>query len=314
MTSLIILKAMLFSKAVQKRKREERERHSCVEDSAINMCRICCKENGKVAIFNNVQYPNMPEDITQFSGVDVSNNDDYPKHICNTCLKLLKKCIKFRHLCNLSNRRLQELQAECETTEIIDDVSELPNETEESYNVASPTFPGRIEKWMCTTCNKEFQDMYAYNDHLSECVVKLNERKKRNAEMNKKSYLCDICGKTTKSNASLLIHKAIHEQVFPYKCDQCPYKGRTMDLLRIHKRSHLIDKPYKCTQCPKAASTSSNLAKHVLHAHSTTRPHKCTYCDKSFVCKHDMTRHIRDIHLRQGTVECNICYKKFNTK
>lgn len=69
-------------------------------------------------------------------------------------------------------------------------------------------------------------------------------------------------------------NRAIHENVFPFKCDVCPYQGRTMDLLKVHKRSHLVDKPFKCTQCPKATTTSSNLAKHMRHVHSTTRPFK----------------------------------------
>ncbi|XP_041978229.1 zinc finger protein 675-like [Aricia agestis] len=315
MTSLILLKAMLFAKAVQKSKKHKKEDKSCIEDSDLkNMCRICCSENGKIAIFNNKKYPNMPKDITQFSGVDVCKNDNFPQHICHGCLKLLNGCIKFKYICNLSHKRLSEISPKQEAIEIVN-VNVIPNETEESYNVPSPSFPDdNMENWTCTTCNKEFQDCYTYNDHLSECMAILDAKKKQNAEINKKAFLCDICGKATTSNAGLRIHKTIHEHVFPHKCDQCPYRGKTANLLRIHKRSHLVDKPYKCTQCPKATSTSSNLAKHMRLAHTTERSHKCTYCEKAFFYKHDVTRHISEVHLRQGIVECDICFKKFNTK
>ncbi|RVE44179.1 hypothetical protein evm_011173 [Chilo suppressalis] len=189
-------------------------------------------------------------------------------------------------------------------------------ESVDSYNIPSPAFSiDNSEIWGCSTCSTAFENLETYNTHLTACSSQANKDSKATDEVKvKRKFLCDICGKTSHSNASLQIHMSTHENVFPFKCEVCPYQGRTLDLLRVHKRSHMVDKPFKCSQCPKSTTTASNLAKHMRHVHSNTRPYKCTYCDKAFSYQHDMKRHIKDIHLRQGTVECDLCFKKFNTK
>ncbi|CAH2037286.1 unnamed protein product, partial [Iphiclides podalirius] len=214
----------------------------------------------------------------------------------------------------MNNKRLIELSIKKEHNKYEVEICHQ-RDSEDSYNIPTPTFSeDNSEIWGCTTCSKEFYDLVSYNNHLVKCNIQVTEIQKQNGAVDKKTFLCDICGKTARSNANLLVHMGIHENVFPFKCDSCPYQGRTMDLLKVHKRSHLIDKPYKCTHCPKATTTSSNLAKHMRHVHSTNRPYKCTYCEKAFSYQHDMKRHVKDIHLRQGTVECDVCFKKFNTK
>ncbi|XP_047994855.1 zinc finger protein 676-like [Leguminivora glycinivorella] len=334
MASLLLLRSMLYANALHKsKKKKQKKRKKSKSYTSISsfkitpgMCRICASENGDVPIFNNFVQPNIAEEIKHFSGITISKTDTMTQ-MCQNCLDLLNGCIMFRDMCQKNNKRLQELEelsvkeeyVKCESKDLNEDdqeLDELPNEHNEdsndSYNIPSPTFSDDAAIWGCNTCGKDFFDMDSYSDHLSRCPG--DSVPKPPEELTKRKFLCDICGKTCSSNASLLVHMGIHENVFPFKCDVCPYQGRTMDLLKVHKRSHMADKPFKCTQCPKATTTSSNLAKHMRHVHSTQRPFKCTYCDKAFSYQHDMKRHIKDIHLRQGTVECDVCYKKFNTK
>ncbi|XP_045448527.1 zinc finger protein 681-like [Melitaea cinxia] len=320
MTSLLLLKSMLFASVLQKNKKKKKiktKKLNLIQEIDIKMCRICNASKGEISIFDNLAHPNISEDIKHFSGVSISKTDHLPKHICQNCLNLLNGCILFRDMCQSNNKMLIELSIKKESEINNSEVStKFTQESDDSYNIPSPTFSeDNSETWGCTTCNKEFFDMVSYNTHLKSCNKTISEGPKEQSEDgHKKTFLCDICGKTARSNANLLVHMGIHENIFPFKCDQCPYQGRTMDLLKVHKRTHLADKPFKCTQCPKSTTTSSNLAKHMRHVHSTTRPYKCSYCDKAFSYQHDMKRHIRDIHLRQGTVECDVCFKKFNTK
>ncbi|KAG6465049.1 zinc finger protein 680 [Manduca sexta] len=321
MTSLLLLKSMLFANALQKNKKKKKRKIKKIHPAKklnISMCRICNEEKGDIPIFDNFSQPNIPEEIQHFSGVTMNKSDNFSKHMCQNCLDLLNGCIVFREMCQRSNKIWLDvsIKKECQTVCSAYDDSRVQGDSDESYNIPSPVFSeDNSELWSCSTCNKQFYDLASYNNHLSKCSIENNDANaKPSKEVTKRKFLCDICGKTAYSNASLLVHMGIHENIFPFKCDVCPYQGRTMDLLKVHKRSHLVDKPFKCTQCPKATTTSSNLAKHMRHVHSTARPHKCNYCDKAFSYQHDMKRHIKDIHLRQGTVECDVCYKKFNTK
>lgn len=321
MTSLLLLKSMLFANAFQKNKAKKKKKikmnHKITKINS-KMCRICNQERGVVNIFNNFKQPNIPEEIQHFSGVTLTESDNLTNQMCQNCLDLLNGCIMFREMCQKTDKMIRiaikkEYELECKKDEYNGGEK---RDSDDSFNIPSPAFSeDNSHLWSCSTCNKEFNDMLSYNSHLTQCNAQASEvNKNPPAEIIKKKFLCDICGKTAYSNASLLVHMGTHENIFPFKCDQCPYQGRTMDLLKVHSRSHMIDKPYKCTQCPKATTTSSNLAKHMRHVHSTTRPHKCTYCEKAFSYQHDMKRHVKDIHLRQGTVECDVCYKKFNTK
>lgn len=52
-----------------------------------------------------------------------------------------------------------------------------------------------------------FQD--SYNTHLSECKSENMDVSKSQDEKSKKNFLCDICGKTARSNANLLIHMLV---------------------------------------------------------------------------------------------------------
>ncbi|XP_068631928.1 zinc finger protein 32-like [Battus philenor] len=317
MTSLLPLKSMIFARFLQKNKNDKltKSKKSTTKKFSSNICRICNRDNGSIPIFNNLVHPNICEEIKNFSGVTISKSDDLPKHMCQHCLDLLNGCIMFRDLCQKNNKRLIELSIKKEYSSSIIDINiNNAQDSGDSCNIPSPTFSeDNSEIWDCSTCSKEFYDLASYNNHLTKCNTRSYELPKNIGEV-KKAFLCDICGKTAKSKGNLLVHMAIHENIFPFKCDACSYQGRTMDLLKVHKRSHLIDKPYKCTQCPKATTTTSNLAKHMRHVHSTNRPYKCSYCEKAFSYQHDMKRHVKDIHLRQGTVECDVCFKKFNTK
>ncbi|XP_023940813.1 zinc finger protein 595 [Bicyclus anynana] len=325
MSSILLLKSMLFASVLQKTQKKKKKKKAkktlIVGSSCSKMCRACNLEVGNIPIFENSAQPNIAKEIENFTGVTICQKDKFSKLMCKKCLDLLNGCILFRDMCQATNRQMIELsiKKEIETNNYEDDNVALP-ESEESYNIniPSPALSDDVndsEIWRCTPCNEPFCSLDSYNAHLPKCKAnnEISNRRKMPKEK-RNDFLCDICGKVARSNANLIVHMSTHENIFPYKCEECPYMGRTMDLLKMHKRSHLVDKPFKCTQCPKSASSSSNLAKHMRHVHSTTRDFKCTYCDKAFSFQYDMKKHIRDIHLRQGTVECDVCSKKFNTK
>ncbi|XP_039754490.1 zinc finger protein 681-like [Pararge aegeria] len=323
MSSILLLKSMLFASVLQKTKKQKKKikakKSAAVKSICPEMCRVCNLEVGIVPIFKNCLQPNIANEIENFGGVRISKKDKLSKQLCQKCLDLLNGCITFREMCQRNNNEVIELsiKKETEINNYLEDTLALP-ESDDSFNIPSPEVSedNNLEIWGCTACSKNFPDLDSYNAHFPECIEnkQSSNKSKTPKEKTRNEFLCDICGKVTRSNANLIVHMSIHDNVFPFKCEECPYMGRTMDLLKMHKRSHLADKPFKCSQCPKSASSSSNLAKHVRHVHNRSRDFKCSYCDKAFGFRYDVKKHIRDIHLRQGTVECDICFKKFNTK
>ncbi|KAL4716235.1 hypothetical protein ACJJTC_004729, partial [Scirpophaga incertulas] len=309
MASLLIIKSMLFTKALQKNMKKKKKVLTLQKKKI--KCRICNEAAGNIPIFDNILYPCLPEEIKNFSGVTINESSNRSNQMCQRCLQLLNGCIVFRDLCQKNNRHLEEISVKTET-KVCKSEKIIECDSDECYNFPSPVF-SEITLWNCPICKNEFDESENYNYHISKCSSEKTKEIKTSEKETKKRFLCDICGKTAHSNANLLVHMSTHENIFPFKCDECPYQGRTIDLLKVHKRSHMADKPFKCSQCPKSTTTASNLAKHMRHVHSTTRPYKCSYCERAFSYQHDMKRHIKDIHLRQGTVECDICYKKFNT-
>ncbi|KAG7302585.1 hypothetical protein JYU34_012519 [Plutella xylostella] len=354
--SMILSKALQKSKKKKKpdkkTKQPKQKQKAFSYRSGTETCRVCSQSTADIPIFNNHLEPHLADEILHFSGVLIQESDKLTKFMCQSCYDLLHGCILFRDMCQRSDKAFHEahdesVRVKTEIPDFLDPPDDpfLPLDStldggggdssgedaarasddaargsDDSYQVPSPVFSDSA-LWGCAACCKDFNNLPSYNKHLPKCKARFIKQDKAPPEpgpgVGKKRFLCDTCGKTAKSKASLLVHMSTHDNIFPFKCDVCPYQGRTIDLLKVHKRSHLVDKPFKCTQCPKATTTSSNLAKHMRHVHSTSRPFKnlqCTYCEKMFSYQHDMKRHVRDIHLRQGTVECDLCYKKFNTK
>ncbi|CAK1547281.1 unnamed protein product [Leptosia nina] len=293
MSAVIFLKSVLFPSAVKKKKKTITQPKKENTNSP-EMCRICNQITGEIKIFDKKNHINIKEEIRKISGVIISKYDKYSKYICQNCLDLLQSCIIFREMCQTNNKHcLKDVSIKKEYVCPDDNKKDLHAEIVSCYNIPSPNYSDdNFDNWVCSKCNKDF---------LDETLLKMHDCTSLNSEPLKVErnsiFLCDICGKTAKSNANLLVHI-----------------GRTMDLLRVHKRTHLTDKPFKCPQCPKTTTTSSNLRKHINRIHTKTRPHKCSYCEKAFSSKPCVNKHIKEIHLRQGTVECEICNKKFNTK
>ncbi|RVE39949.1 hypothetical protein evm_015401 [Chilo suppressalis] len=109
MTSLILLKSILFSNALQKTRKKKKKGRRSMNKKTSPVCRICFKEQGTVPIFNNILYPSIPIEIRNFSGVTINESQDTSNYMCKNCLDLLNGCIMFRELCQKNNKHLVEV-------------------------------------------------------------------------------------------------------------------------------------------------------------------------------------------------------------
>ncbi|CAK1547283.1 unnamed protein product [Leptosia nina] len=263
--------------------------------NSLELCRICNKVVGNIAIFSSRNCFNIANEIKKVSGIIIAKSDKHSKHICHKCLNLLQSCILFRDYCQKSEQRCKEVLNRNENSNSVNNrATILINKSSSLNNETSLTISEEnVVLWLCPICNAEFIDRDAYTSHLSTCESE-NFTSMKGKKKKRKPVKCKICGKMT---MNVTTHRYTHQTIFPYHCDICPYKGKSVYLLRVHKISHLKNKPFKCHQCPKATSTSSNLQRHIRMVHSKTLPFKCPYCRKEFSKKLLMIEHVRCEHL-----------------
>ncbi|KAJ8715662.1 hypothetical protein PYW07_010144 [Mythimna separata] len=285
------------------------------DTSEDKICRICLKK-GTQPIFKD-QGPDIYEDICIFGDVQISEDDEHPKFICDSCLKLLDSAILFRKTAKASDKVLKSASAKSSKhsskAQDVDNEETVKESTDNTSASILQNFFSAVEsendtcsepmkckkkvsKVQCRICFKIITKAY-YKDHFAlhdQTVAK---------------YVCDICGKSFRQRCSYRNHYFTHSSEFPYKCMMCPYKGRHSGLLKIHMRTHTGDYRYMCTECPARFLTKSNLNKHALKHKEPM--FKCDDCQRGFHSKLVLDRHFEADHLGIKNHICNVCGKAF---
>lgn len=279
------------------------------------ICRVCLKK-GTLSIFKD-HGPDIFEDICTFGGIQINEDDEYPKFLCDSCLKLLEAAILFRKTARTSDEVLRSAKSrknpsKARNTDGEETIKE--NKDNSSASVLQNFFSAvesddacsdeskqvrcrkKIPKVQCRICFKIITKAY-YKEHFAlhdQTVAK---------------YVCDICGKSFRQRCSYRNHYFTHSSEFPYKCTMCPYRGRHSGLLKIHMRTHTGDYRYMCTECPARFLTKSNLNKHALKHKEPM--FKCDVCKRGFHSKLILERHFEADHLGIKNHICNVCGKAF---
>ncbi|XP_030025798.1 zinc finger protein 726-like [Manduca sexta] len=286
-------------------------------------CRICLKA-GEIPIYGEDCHSDLSFDVRIFGDIDMSEDDEYPKHLCEQCHKLLQCAILFRSTAQKSDMNLREPKVKCEFTS--DDSSEPallennsikakqyrePTQTSSVFDYFSDVFSddgtqenkivkcrskSRISKVQCRVCRKIITKAY-YKEHYAlhdPAIAK---------------YICDICGKSFRQRSAHVTHRFTHSTEFKFKCKVCPYRGRSSGLLKTHLRIHTGDYKYMCSECPARFLTKSNLNRHALK-HKDPQ-FKCDTCKRAFHLKLTLERHIEAIHRGIKNHVCDFCGKAF---
>ena len=115
--------------------------------------------------------------------------------------------------------------------------------------------------------------------NLSNSNGKVCRSKKRKR---KKSYMCEVCGFSTRYPASFINHRRIHTGEKPYKCDSCDYRTINSSRLSVHKmRNHLNNdseeaKPFLCDICGVRKRRAGDLREHKV-THTGEKRFKCRF-------------------------------------
>ncbi|KAM3957676.1 zinc finger Y-chromosomal protein 1-like [Aphomia sociella] len=202
------------------------------------------------------------------------------------------------------------------------------------------------EAW-CTVCPVEVQSFEDYLNHISEChdlvfdetakelfdEFKLSddsvncpecEETFRNFAMlqyhihkahpiiEKRKFLCEICGKDFSKFANVDIH--IKQTHCVQKCKDCNKTFPSRYALETHVENVHKTDVLKCPLCPKVLGTRYLKRRHLALVHDYKSVQvSCDLCSMIFTRNHKLQLHKRRVHYKEKNMTCELCgYVAFN--
>ncbi|XP_060806870.1 gastrula zinc finger protein XlCGF17.1-like [Amyelois transitella] len=306
-------------KMLRKKKKKIAESKKQTTATAENTCRICLKE-GKIPIYTDNGPSDVSEAIRTFGDIQISENDEFPKYLCEQCQSLLQGAISFRKSAKNADSVLRQGFLDPPDLRAESEVSDISNE-----NILNDD--NILKKYNCKLCKLEFETRNELTIHKSS---KQHKRVRIQCQICYRLFtatlfnrhllrhqtathlVCDVCGKLYRKD-NLVRHLQLHSYELPFKCQVCPYRGRFLESLKIHRRTHTGDKPFSCDKCDLRFLTRSNLNRHLL-THKKEKPHKCVECGRSFYTKRDLDVHFKADHAGIKDFGCKMCRNKYGTK
>ncbi|XP_045502183.1 gastrula zinc finger protein XlCGF8.2DB isoform X1 [Colias croceus] len=293
----------------------------------LSRCRLCLQDidgnNGFRSLFETLENDTViiGDKVATLTKIEIHPDDDYPKSICNTCVKKLNDCIEFIELCQQSDIKLKNVKVESDDELYIDlDVKEENVDskceivTNDDINNTQAT---KSRKQQCSTCGKVMSSRYRLKTHLvthtgerafpcTQCGKKFSLAQTRNVHMRihtgEKPFRCSICGNEFAQSSGLIAHKRKHTGQLPYSCKLCPRQFRTIGHLQYHVRRHTGQKNFECDTCGRAFITRHHMKQHLL-THSSEKRLVCCVCGLRLSRTSNLKRHIRLAHNGVDTLQ-----------
>ncbi|XP_050535316.1 zinc finger protein 664-like [Daktulosphaira vitifoliae] len=295
-------------------------------------CRFCLSdEEAQISINAD---PDLIEKINLCLPNKFSEEDSFPKMICNNChQKLLETynffiCIQdtenhYRGILSETKPHTSESDSEikpltitrpskrksgpCQRISVKSSNKLFSEETLTIQNGEStevqdvPIKQQSKPIYVCEICDRQFQNLLAFNTHV------LNHNNEPPA------ISCESCGYTTQHRSSMYRHQKRHLKQSKFTCSECNKSFITESLLNEHKNKHTGDKPFKCEACKKSFSLSRYLATHMRLIHGDTVSYVCNQCGRKFEDRSSLALH-RRTHKRAMSCLCDICGKELSSR
>ncbi|XP_076660514.1 uncharacterized protein LOC143363861 isoform X3 [Halictus rubicundus] len=189
--------------------------------------------------------------------------------------------------CNLCHRKYKSmswLMAHRVRKHITEDpksmCDQVPEEREPKFNAEDPDTWGRRQllgrSYSCEKCNNVYPRKSFLIAH------------ERIAHGDPKPLQCNTCKKTFQNTKQYCKHHRTHGKM--YLCSLCGKELKTEASFRQHNMRHAGERPFECEVCGKCFTAKITLKVHEL-IHSGLRPYICDVCGQSFTQRSSMMVH-----------------------
>lgn len=279
----------------------------------IFQCRICLAE-GEIPIFGeeNSNDSNISVEISTFTDIQISEDDEFPKHICDSCFQLLLGAIFLRNTAKESNKLListlfdvsENMNDINSLSEISDTISEIKNGVK--GNNTNSTVSGTLD-----SDGSSEEDLINDNDKTIVLIVEnLSDTDDITISDQGISHSCDLCQKNLESLEDYHNHVKTDSTIVMEKESRKNIGGVCNKLLSEenydeHVQAHDFDKAkspsiIECTACTILFKTMEDFEEHcnsevhknsVKISNSNQQKVKCTVCEK-YVTKYYYKNHL----------------------
>ena len=165
-------------------------------------------------------------------------------------------------------------------------------------------------KWKCETCGKFFAQYGSLSIHRRmhigkkiaciECDQKFLHKHHLKTHMERlhlsqgKSFECQKCEKTFKTNVDLKKHQIEHSYLKPFKCPKCEHRSKYRNNMASHitKHNEVDKKSFQCQLCIKTFKSSKHLTKHTI-CHFDGKPFACLKCEYTTKYERALKKHMK---------------------
>lgn len=247
-----------------------------------NMCNVCNKTFSTKQQLEKHEQSHLSA-ATQYEctecGKSFLGSDAFRQH----------SCVHQKHLSSSSSSTTDKKRCFENDSEL------LTNNEEEEVDVGE-------DFYNCNTCNRRFPSNITLKEHEKSHEID-------------RPFKCLVCGKGFAKKKYLTRHRQIHKER-SYQCDLCSKSFKTEQSLLSHHKAHDADRKYRCSVCDKSYKTPYDLSRHeqrhpeLQNFTRVTGNHRCDMCYKSFGLLSQLRKH-QETHVGQVVYECTECDKAF---
>lgn len=300
-------------------------------------CRLCLlHDSNYIPLFNNPCEENLVNKIMTVANVQITEGDNLPDSICETCLYNVESCHRFKILIEKSDSVLREQMNSDSGAETGKKVWEDPSRS--NCKLQPVDFTSSAPHPEQSGAEKESDILLEFTTHLitNHSLERLGEDVEKSGELGSENKeRCESYGEISRNenvedegNGDKLIIEEIGgivqqpKQSLPrsLSCSHSPLSVQPPQLpqplpslpKKVRQSKKPTEKNVECPICHKKFLHSSYLPYHIKR-HKGEKPFECHLCKARFTDKSNLKVHELG-HLDVRPFSCDVCNKTFKKK